>query len=222
MAQQCEIITVEKIRYRYKIILDNGDIYYLTKGLYTERPLTQGDVVDPEEFAGWVTLHQYRSALDKAVAMLAARPCSTGEIRKKLLNTGYSRDTVDMVLYKLEKHELVDDRAFADQWAQYRAGMKYGPRRIAQELKYKGLSAEDTENALSSLSEETQLEQAVLLAEKAFSRARSGEDPRKTLQKVMAAIVRRGYPWDIAREACEKYIRDAEEAEDSDSYPDDF
>ncbi len=218
---QAEVISVEKIRYRYKIQLDNGETYYLTKGLYAERPLNPGEVVEAGEFAQWITLHQYRSALEKAVAMLAQRPCSKGEISRKLKNSGYSPDTVEMVLYKLEKHELVDDRAFADQWAQYRAGQKYGPRRIAQELRYKGVAQEDTEEALSSLSEEEQLEQAAHLARKAFARAKPGEDPRKTLQKVMGAIVRRGFPWDIAREACERYVQDAEE-EASDSFPEDF
>ncbi len=215
MAEQTEVISVEKVRSRYKVLLDNGDSYWLTKGLFAERPLNPGELLDPEEFAGWVTLHQYRSALDKAVAMLAQRPCSTGEISRKLKNTGYAPDTVDMVLYKLEKHELTDDRAFAEQWAQYRSGQKYGPHRIARELKQKGLSSEDTENALSALSGEDQLEQATVLARKAFARAKAGEDPRKTLQKVLAAIVRRGYSWDIAREACEEYVRQAEEAEDS-------
>ncbi len=220
MAQDTEVRSVEKIRYRYKVILENGDHYWLTKGLYAERPLSPGDPIDSEEFAGWVTLRQYRSALEKAVAMLAARACSKGEISRKLKNSGYSDDTVNMVLYKLEKHELVDDSSFADQWAQYRAGMKYGPRKIAQELRYKGLSPEDTENALSSLSEETQLEQAALLARKGFARAKAGEDPRKTLQKVMASIVRRGYSWDTARAACEQYVQEAED--DSGYVPDDF
>ncbi len=211
MAKEAEVISVDKNRSRYKLQFDNGDVYWLTRSLYAERPLSPGDLIDPEEFSDWVTLHQYRSALDKAVAMLAMRPCSKGEISRKLKNIGYAPGTVEMVLYKLEKHELVDDRAFAEQWAQYRSDLKYGPRRIAQELRYKGLSPEDSETALSSLSEEDQLEHARALAEKAFSRAKAGEDPRKTLQKVIAGIVRRGYSWDIAREACEHYIREAEE-----------
>ncbi len=211
MAQESEVTSVDKIRSRFKIQLDNGDVYWLTRSLYGERSLAPGDIVDPEEFSEWVTLHQYRSALDKAVAMLAMRPCSRGEISRRLKNSGYAPGTVEMVLYKLEKHELVDDRAFAEQWAQYRSELKYGPHRIARELRYKGLSSEDSETALSSLSEEAQLEQARALAEKAFSRARANEDPRKTLQKVLAAIVRRGYSWDVAREACDRYVREAEQ-----------
>ncbi len=211
MAKESEVISVDKIRSQFKIHLDNGDEYWLTKSLYAERSLSPGDIVDPEAFSEWVILHQYRSALDKAVAMLAMRPCSKGEISRKLKTSGYAPGTIEMVLYKLEKHELVDDRAFAEQWAQYRSELKYGPRRIAQELRYKGLSSEDSETALSSLSEDAQLDQARALAEKAFSRAKTGEDPRKTLQKVLSSIVRRGYTWDIAREACERYIQEAEQ-----------
>ncbi len=211
------VAEVEKIRSRYRVRLDDGTTYWLTRSVYSERPLSVGDEVESEEYANWVLLHQYRSALDKAVSMLAARACSKGEISQKLSRSGYSEETIEMVLFKLEKHDLLDDEAFAAQWANYRAGQKYGPRRIAQELKAKGLSSEDTENALEELDEDTQLEQAVILARKGFARAREGEDPRKTLQRVISSIVRRGYDWDVARQACDEALKEMD-IEQQDDY----
>ena len=188
---------------RVRILLDNGDQYTLLRSSYTERPLQPGDPVDPQEYASWVLLRQYRSALDRAVAMLAVRPCSKGEIEQKLRRTGYSADTVEMVLTKLASNDLLNDQEFAGLWAQYRAGQKYGPRRILQELKQKGVSAEDMSQALEELPEEDLQETAVQLAAKGLRRARAGEDPRKTRQRVLAALVRRGFSWEQARIALE-------------------
>ncbi len=196
---------------KVRITLDDGRHFLLLRSAYLDRPLEPGQEVDPAEYADWVLHRQYRSALDLAVSMLAARACSRGEIERKLRLKDYSPETVEKVLYKLESNHLLDDRAFADQWARYRAGMKYGPHRISQELRRKGVSSEDAETALDSVPESDQLESAVALAEKALRRGKADEDPRKARQRILAAIVRRGYGWDIARKAVDSVLSDPEE-----------
>ena len=69
------------------------------------------------------------------------------------------------------------------------------------ELRHKGISEETAEEALAGLSEEKELEAAVILARKAWSKIKPGEDPRKSRQKVISSLVRKGYDWDIARQA---------------------
>ena len=210
-----EVICVEKVRSRYLIRLDNGKKYELSRNLFRERPLEPGEQIEEKEFSQWVTLHQYRSALERAVAMLAARACSKGEINRKLKNAGYADETVEMVLYKLEKHELLNDQEFAEQWARYRSGQKYGPRRIADELRRKGITADEAGSVLDQMSEEDQNDQALYLARKGLARRHPEEDLRKTKQRVAAGIVRRGYDWDTARDACEQAAQELSLAENS-------
>ncbi len=204
--QMTEVRDLEEVRgQRVRVTLENGTCYTLLKSMVRERSLAVGTRLDPEEFANWVLLRQYRSALDQAVSLLAVRACSRGEIQQKLRRTGYSEETVEMVIAKLEQNNLLNDPEFADQWTRYRA-QKYGPRRIAQELRMKGVSAEDIENAVAEIPEEEQLEQAVRLAEKSLRSAKAGEDPRKTRQRILSALVRRGYDWDLARQAVEQIL----------------
>ena len=197
-----EVTEVEKKRSRWRIILESGEKYMLSGALYRERPLRPGDSVDPEEFSHWVLLRQYRPALERAVAMLALRACSRGEIQQRLIRAGYTADTVEMVIYKLEKEGLLNDRDFASQWVSHRSSQKYGPRRIARELRMKGISGDDAEAAMEEVDETENLERAILLAKKGFARAKAGEDVRKTRQRVLSALVRRGYDWETARQAC--------------------
>ncbi|MBQ9251788.1 MAG: regulatory protein RecX [Clostridia bacterium] len=208
-----QVSSVEKVQgRRVRIVLEDGSRYYILRSMYQERPVAEGDEIDPKEYAQWVLTRQYRSALDKAVSMLAVRACSKGEIKQKLQRIGYSPETIEMVIYKLEKNDLLNDQDFAAQWAQYRSGQKYGPRRISQELRHKGVSAEETAIAIEDVSEEEQLASALTLAQKNIRHAWTEEDPRKAKQKAIASIVRRGFSWDIARQAVEQVFGDLDEA----------
>ena len=60
---------------------------------------------------------------------------------------------------------------------------------------------------------EPKAHQAVSIAKKGLSRSTAGEDPRKTLQRVMNTLVRRGYDWETARQACQTAIRELREEE---------
>lgn len=195
------ITAIRRERGRYRISLDSGECITVPGSLLRERPLREGDALDLDEYDNWLMVRQYRYALDRAVGYLAARDHSRHEIEQKLTQAGYRPCTVEMVLYKLEKEHLLNDASFARQWVEARSTRRLGKNRIAQELRRKGVSAEEAEEALSAIDEEDQLSGAIALAEKAIARAKPGEDPRKTASRVAGMLARRGYSWDIAKEA---------------------
>ena len=207
-----ELITaVTPIRTKVWFELENGEKYWLPRQAAMETGWQAGDPVDREAFRKAVLLRQYPHGLNLAVAMLARRPCSRGEIEQKLNTARYMDETVEMVLYKLDSEHLLDDREFAAQWARSRFARKYGAERIRQELKQKGVPEEDIENALAQLNEEEGLAQAVSLARKGFSRAKPEEDARKTMQRVISSLVRRGYAWETAKRACAQALAELKE-----------
>lgn len=199
------ITAIRRERGKMRITINDATEVLVPLLLFRERPLSEGQPLNLEEYDQWLMVRQYRHALDKAVAALAARACSRKEIEGKLLRIGYRPCTVEMVLYKLEREHLLDDADFARQWVEARC-KKLGRHRIAQELRQKGISAEQTDEALKQVDEEEQLACAASLASKALGRAKSGEDPRKTAQRIIAAIVRRGYGYDVARKALQQVM----------------
>ena len=201
---------IEKYRNMIRVTFDDGRIYYLTKNMIQERPLVIGQTVDEMDFDKWILMKQYRFALDKAVRMLSVRACSSGEIAQKLKRGGYSDETIKMVLYKLESNELLNDQDFTDQWVRYRTGQKYGPRRIVQELRIKGISNETAEKAVREINEDEKLEGAIMIARKAAARVKPDDDLRKARRKITAAIVRRGFDWETACQACDRILDSVE------------
>lgn len=205
------IASIKKERGYFRLTLDSGESIMVSGELFRERPFAEGDEIDLEAYDEWLLPRQYRAALDRAVAMLAARAHSRGEIEQKLLRAHFRPATVEMVLYKLQRENLLDDADFARQWAAARTNRKLGRNRIAQELRRKGVSASDIEEALSDIDGDDQLDAAVSLVEKALNRAKPGEDPRKTAQRIAGMLARRGYPWDVAREAIQRAMQELED-----------
>ena len=205
------ITAIKKERGHFRLTLTNGETVVVSAELFRERPFAEGDAIDLEEYDEWLLPRQYRAALDRAVSLLAMRAHSRGEIEQKLLRAHYRPATVEMVLYKLERENLLDDADFARQWTAARSGRKLGSGRIAQELRRKGVSTETIEEALSEIDEDDQLSAAAVLAEKALHRAKPGEDPRKTAQRIVGMLARRGYSWDIARKASQRVMDDPDD-----------
>lgn len=200
------ITAVARERSKFRVTV-NGDTDILVQGaIFRERPLHEGEAIDLEEYDNWLMVRQYRYALDRAVGYLAARARSKREMEQKLLQAGYRPCTVEMVLYKLEREHLLDDADFARQWVESRLMHQLGRNRIARELRRKGVSPEEAEEALGAIDEEEQLTGAIKLAERAAARIKPGEDPRKAAHRIYAMLSRRGYSWDTAREAVSQVL----------------
>lgn len=202
------ITAIRKERGRYRVTVNESDDVMVPVSLMRERPLKEGQQFDLEEYDNWLMVRQYRFALDRAVGYLAARARSKREIEQKLLQAGYRPCTVEMVIYKLERENLLDDADFARQWVESRSTHKLGRNRIAQELRRKGVSQEEAEEALSVIEDEDQLSGAIVLAEKAAARLKPGEDLRKAANRIAGMLARRGYSWDVAKEAIHHALSD--------------
>lgn len=200
------ITAIKKERGRYRLTINDAENVLVPLSLMRERPLKEGQPINLEEYDNWLMVRQYRFALDRAVGYLAARARSKREVEQKLLQAGYRPCTVEMVIYKLQRENLLDDADFARQWVESRQTHKLGRSRIAQELRRKGISHEEAEEALDLIDDDDQLSGAISLAEKAAARIKPGEDTRKATSRIAAMLARRGYSWDISKAAIQAVL----------------
>ena len=199
---------INQLRHSAVIVMESGESFWLTwTHLQEHEPFAVGMEVDVDELRHWLLPRQYPLALNDAVALLAQRARASGEIRQKLRGRRYMEDTIEMVLYKLEKERLLDDDAFAREWAASRARCQIGRSRIMRELRMKGISQELAESALESLDQEESDEAAATLAQKLLKRYSNEPDARKAMQKMLAAMARRGYGYESSRTAIETAMR---------------
>ena len=191
---------IELVRSMACLTLDNECQVWLTRADLVKSGWHEGSSVDRKDFDQYILLHQYPQALNHAVSMLARRPCSKGEIIQHLKRHHYTDYVISLVICKLEKENLLNDQEFCKLWIQHRIH-KYGSRRIRQELRSKGISESTTDDALSCVTDEEMLESAIVLAGKAWEKYRTEEDTYKARQKIIASLVRKGFDWDVAKQA---------------------
>lgn len=199
---------INEKRHSAVIVMESGEQFWLTwTQLQEHEPFAVGLEVDTDALRQWLLVRQYPMALNDAVTLLAQRAQASGEIRQKLRRKLYMEDTIEMVLYKLEKERLMDDEAFARDWAASRARCQVGRSRILRELRMKGIPQELAQHALDELDEDEGDQAAIALAAKLLRRYSGEADERKAMQKLLAAMARRGYGYEESKRAIETAIR---------------
>lgn len=197
------ITSIEKQRGKMRVVINDDTTILVPISLFRERPLSVGETLNLAEYDNWLMIRQYRHALDRAVVFLTARARSIKEVENKLLQCGYLPSTVEMVVYKLQTMNILDDEEFATQWVEARSSKHLGKRRIQQELIQKGVNKQIASEALDSFDESQEAEQAFELAQKLVPRYEKDE-PRKGAQKLIQALIRRGFDWETAKEAANR------------------
>jgi regulatory protein len=153
---------------------------------------------DPEERKG-------PSAWDTALRLLGVRARTRQEMVDRLARKGFDSDDIDDVMTRLDRHQLLDDVEFANEWVRSRHAYS-GRGRVAlrHELKAKGVDAGIIESALAEVDPDDERAVAADLVAKKLTPSqveRLQADPalRETLfRRLVGMLVRRGYPQSTA------------------------
>ena len=191
------VLEIKKARGCAVLQLESG-VLRVPLSLLRERPVRAGEVLDTQAYRLFIAQRGYTHALDHAVRLLSLCDRSENEVRRRLLDSGYPAACVDRVIEKLYEAELLDDEAYA----------------IERELTRRGVSREVAQSAVSELSDEEQLADAVRLTGKFLARTQ-GDFNRSLYNRTLAMLARHGYDADIARRALQII------AEGKDETPDD-
>ena len=144
---------------------------------------------------------------EKALNLLEYRAHSRRELFDKLKR--FARlDTVNEVLDMFEESGLIDDRAYAFQYAHDLMEMKLlGPQRLKMELSRKGIDDETAEEAILAAEEEigSAEERLDRIIELRYKNLLTDE---KNCKKIMNSLFRLGYGYDMIKGAIYKVKED--------------
>ncbi len=145
------------------------------------------------------TLMKIRKA---ALARLARRSYSRGDLAERLLKRDFPRELVDRVLDQLAEDGWLDDEQFARQLAESILRQKPAGRRLlVQKLVEKRVDRELAERAARAvLSETDPVEDAIALAERRL-RTMSGLPRMTRIRRLSGLLARRGFDPDTVRSA---------------------
>ncbi|MHA6260281.1 recombination regulator RecX [Sporosarcina sp. CAU 1771] len=186
---------------RYNIFLDEKYAYSVHETVLVKFGLTKGMTLEDWSIDEMVYEDEVSKAFNRGLHFLGFRMRSEFEVKTKLLDAGHGEAVVLEAIVKLRKLGFLDDENFSEALLQTQKRTSgRGPRAIQQELQKKGIGKELQKEVLDSYSEEEQVEVARKLAEKTASSNRSSS-PRQLQQRIQNALLRKGYSYDIIKQA---------------------
>ena len=159
------------------------DDYWYLCGIKDGQEISDDELASLKEEAG------FRSAYEKGLQYLSARAYSQKELYNKL-KMKYGEDASQRAVDKMLYYGYIDDEAFALSYARHLfEAKKFDLRRISYELKMKGVSAENVDNALKTLDNEP-IQRIIDMLGSKYLKYLENEKNRK---RIVNRFVRMGY-----------------------------
>jgi regulatory protein len=191
---------------RYNIYLDKEFAFGVSEDVVVNKRLSVGQEVDDVYIKTVIEAEEKQKCFNDAVNLLSFRLRSEQELKTRLRKKGYEDNWIEDALEKLRYYKYVDDEQFARMFTNDRMNLKkLGQRAIKQELRMKGINKEIIDEVVEEIcEEETELSQAIELAEKKARTLSSKDDFYKQRQKLLQHLVRKGYSFEIAGQAIKR------------------
>lgn len=152
-------------------------------------------------------------AREAGLNYLSRRARSAHEVAQRLRQKEFAEDVVAEVIADLERLRFLDDRAFARRWVEARLERAAGARKLAQDLRRKGVDAALIDEVLAEYAPQLDApDRAVDLLRKQAWRYRA-LDREKAQRRMLGFLARRGYDGQTAWKAIERVWKELEEDE---------
>lgn len=191
----------KKNKRRYSVFLDGAYAFSVSDELVVHFHLHKGLSLEQNRLVEILQEDERKSALAKAMDYLGYGARTVKQMGEYLRKKGFSPESADAALKKLLEYRMLDDGQYARDFITCKSGAGLGSQAIKYKLLEKGIAKSIIEEALEShCDEDAQLESAKEWVRKytvKYADLRPGERRAKLGQ----ALARRGYGWDIIREA---------------------
>lgn len=198
----------------FEITLEDGQTLWLHSDLVQDAFLHVGSDLDEARIAELKRRAAEHRAYEYGLHLLDQRGYSYREMYDKLMHAPNAQeDAVLTALEKLTRYGFLNDARYAEELARHFVERKkFGIRRAEYEMKHRGLSQEDIDDALAEYDDAEKISAQLLdILQKKYARVLTDPEDRKASEKVTAALVRRGFTYQQIRYAIEDYYAWLEE-----------
>jgi regulatory protein len=184
---------------RYEVAFDNGEKIDVSVEQIADIGIFTGRDYTDEEYAELCEKIMTNISKVRAVNMIGYRNLSVRELKQRLMAKGDSDENAERTAEWLQEIGLLDDEKYAASIVEYYSERGYGMAKVKQELYRRGIPQEVQEAVLADV--EYTDDEAIRFLEKKLKGSVAPED----LQKATQTLVRRGFSYDEAHSAVNKY-----------------
>ena len=156
--------------------------------------LRVGQVLDDDDIARLQRQDEVERAYERALNFLSYRPRSEAEVRRNLRKKNGEDEVIEVVIERLTRAGLLDDREFARYWVENRLQFNpRGARALRHELWEKGVPTSIIDDTLADFGEEA----AARKAAEAGVRRLAHLEPRDFRRRLGSYLARRGFSYAV-------------------------
>ncbi len=204
-----EVKRSERKKGRFLVKLADGDILRVTEEELLRFGLRAGMELDAEALEAVRTSARTSSAKAAAANMIGTRALSKRELTRRLVKKGNDESDAQAAADWLEDIGAVDDAGYAAALVRHYGGKGYGPARVREELRRRGVGRELWDEALEEMPESAEILDGLIQ-----KRCRGDlADPREK-KRVSDALLRRGFAWSDVKAAMGRYTEMIEDGYD--------
>ena len=191
----------KKRRDRVSIFVDDTFAAGVSEETFLKAGLRAGDQISKENIDVLTADETLFQAKQCAFRLLSHRPRTEREIRNYLRTKEFSEENINRVLSNLRANGLINDREFAGTYIRNALTLRpVGRILLRRKLLLLGIESSIIEEALQrECGPEDQLTAAREASEKIMRKVKQG-DPDKAKRRLIASLLRRGFPYSVVRE----------------------
>lgn len=166
--------------------------------------LRKGMILDEIKINELIRSDNTNKAFNQAIHYLAQRMRSEREVRERLDKAEYDPDQIDVVIERLYREKLLDEKAFSEAFVltKKETTMK-GPKVIERELKDKGIKEADRLHGLTFYTEEQAIDKVVKWIKKQQSKQKKLSHQAFKM-KLKQQLMQKGFSSDVIQVAMEQ------------------
>lgn len=192
---------------RVLVLLEDGACLKITEQELLDFGLRPGDDLDARRLGQLKEAAGVSNVKAAAADLIGKRAMSRRDLERKLQEKGASQAEARYAAEWLEAIGAINDADYAAILVRHCAGLGYGPARIREKLREKGVPRELWDEALERAEDPSK-------AIDAFLAKKLGDTPpedRRAWKRASDALARRGYAWSDISEGLRRYGAEWEE-----------
>ena len=209
MIQIEEVKPSQRKKGRFLVKLEGGDILRVTEEELLRFGLRPGMEVDGETLEALRASARSSSARAAAASMIGSRALSKQELTRRLIQKGNEESDARAAADWLEDIGAVNDAGYAASLVRHYGGRGYGPARVREELRRRGVDRELWDEALEEMPEAAEILDALIQ-----KKCRGELSDPKEKKRVSDGLLRRGFGWSDVKAAMGRYTEMTEDGYD--------
>ena len=198
--QIIEIKRSERKKDRLLVKLDSGNLLRVTEEELLRFGLRAGMELDEEQIEALQSAAKTSSTKAVAANMIGSRALSKQELQRRLVRKGSDEADAQAAADWLEDIGAVDDAAYAAAIVRDYGRRGYGPARVREELRHRGVPRELWDEALEEMPESSDILDALIR-----KKCRGDLSDPKEIKRVSDGLLRRGFSWGEVKAALSRY-----------------